>query len=158
MIESKTPSESAIETWHFVMPEHVNPRNALFGGVMVSWIDVIAAMVAQRHCGHSAVTASIDTIVFSSPVLQADHVCLKASVNHAGTTSMEIGVKVTAENPLTGKKQSATHAYLTFVAVDDEGHPVPIPKIRAETPEEKRRYDNAKIRVKSRKELRQKLT
>lgn len=151
--EAKTPSESAMETWHYVMPEHVNPKGHLFGGTMVSWIDIIAAMVAQRHCGVVAVTASIDTIVFASPVVLADHVRLQASVNYVGRTSLEVGVKVSVENPLTGVNRKSTHAYLTFVALDEHGKPTPVPQLTPETADEKRRWDNAKKRVQHRKEL-----
>ena len=111
-------------------------------------------MVAQRHCSGAVVTASIDQMSFREPIHVGDHVILKASVNYVGTTSLEIGVQVTKEDPRTGQLPvRATTAYLTFVHIDDKGHPLQVPPIRPETEEEKKRYENAKLRVQARKEL-----
>ncbi len=155
---SKAPSDSAVETRHLVMPEHVNPKDTLFGGQMVSWIDVIAAMAAMRHAAMPVVTASIDTIVFEAPVRLGDQVVLKAMVNYVGRTSMEIGVKAIVEDPITGECHSATHAYLTFVALDENRNPTEVAKVIPESEEEKRRYKNAELRMRARKELRKQLS
>ena len=97
--KTKTPKESAIETRYIVMPDHANHYGTAFGGVIMSWIDLIAVMVAQRHCEREAVTLSVDRLTFISPIQIGDHVILRASVNYTGTSSMEIGVQVIKENP-----------------------------------------------------------
>jgi acyl-CoA hydrolase len=152
--EPKTPAQSAVETRYLVMPQHANPYGTVFGGVIMEWIDMVASMAAQRHCGMDVVTAGIDSLAFENAVRVGDHVVLMASVNYVGKTSMEVGVKVVVENPTTGQKNIATRAYLTFVAVDQEHRPIAAPPIRPETEDEKRRWDNAALRVKARKQLR----
>jgi len=146
-----------METRYIVMPQHANDYGILFGGTLVAWIDMLAAMVAQKHCGCEAVTVSIDRISFLEPILVGQHVVLRGSVNYTGRTSMEIGVQVTRENPYTGESLRATTAYLTFVAIDRERHPVAAPKIQPRTPDELRRYENAKLRVESRRQLLEKI-
>lgn len=153
----KTPKESAIETRYLVMPDQVNTYGTVFGGVIMSWIDMVAGMVAQRHTEGVSVTASIDQIAFITPICVGDHVVLKASVNYVGKTSMEIGVRVTRENPGTGESIHATTAYLTFVGLDAQRCPRIIPDIRPETTDEERRYDHAKLRMEARRELHRKL-
>jgi len=151
--KEKTPRESAVETRYVVMPDMANSYGTVFGGKIMSWIDMTAGMVAQRHCEKVAVTAGIDTISFKSPVYVGDHVVLRATVNYVGNSSMEVGVNVIRENPFTGEKVNATTAFLTFVCLDKNGRPTTAPKLRPETDEEKRRYENAKVRVEARKEL-----
>ncbi len=153
----KSPKDSHVETRYLVLPEHTNHYGTAFGGVIMSWIDIAAAMVAERHCRHEAVTVSIDGISFIAPINVGDHVVIKASINYVGSTSMEIGVTVIKENPRTGDETQATSAYLTFVGLDKNKKPVKIPKIKAETEDEIRRFKNAEERVKSRKELLTKL-
>lgn len=153
----KKPEESAVETRYIVMPDQANAYGTVFGGVIMSWIDMVAGMVAQRHAEGVAVTASIDKISFKAPVYVGDHVVLKAAVNYVGNTSMEIGVQVTKENPVTGDQIRTTTAYLTFVGLDAEGCPRIIPELLLESDQEKRRYEEAKIRVASRRELLKKL-
>ncbi|HNZ26162.1 MAG TPA: acyl-CoA thioesterase [Spirochaetota bacterium] len=150
---SKHPKDSSVETRNIVMPEHANHYGTVFGGVIMSWIDIAAAMAAERHCGHEAVTVSIDTISFRLPINIGDHVVLKASVNFVGTTSMEIGVQVTKENPITGESGVSTTAYLTFVGLGKDKKPVKIPDLIPETEDERRRFKNAEIRVAARKKL-----
>lgn len=149
----KTPKDSSIETRYIVMPEHANHYGTIFGGIIMSWIDIAAAMVAERHCGHDAVTVSVDKIDFLAPINIGDHVVLKASINYVGTTSMEIGVLVIKENPITGERFNATKAYLTFVGLNKYKKPTKIPKLVPESEDEKRRFENAKLRCLSRKEL-----
>jgi len=153
----KTPRQSAIVTRYLIMPDQANPHGTAFGGAIVAWIDMVASMAAQKHCQKEAVTASIDSLNFRNPIHIGDHVVLKASVNYAGTTSMEVGVCVTIEDPYTQKEILATTAHLTFVALDKNKKPTPVPQIHPETPEEKRRYENAKIRVQARKQLLKKM-
>jgi len=123
----------------------------------MSWIDMIASMAAQRHCQKEAVTASIDSLSFKEPLRVGDHVVLKASVNYAGRTSMEVGVRVTCQSPYTGEELVATTAHLTFVALDENKRPCQIPPISPQTPDEKRWHENAKIRAQARKELLKKM-
>lgn len=157
MTPAKPPSESAVETRYILAPHQVNTLGTAFGGVIMSWIDTVAAMAAQRHCEGTVVTASIDKIAFEAPIHVGDHVLLQASVNYVGRTSMEVGVRVTRDCPYTGEQTLATAAYLTFVHVDDKGQPVPITPLEPVTSEDKRRYENAKLRVKTRRELIKKL-
>ena len=108
--------------------------------VVMSWIDMVAAMVAQRHCDSEVVTASIDSVSFEHPVHVGDQVTLLASVNYVGVCSFEVGVKVLFYHPETGLDILATKAYLTFVSIDDQHHPVPAPRLEPQTPDEKRRW------------------
>lgn len=154
MKTAKTPSESSIEMRELVMPNHTNPQNTVFGGTVMSWIDIAAAMVAARHCGRPVVTAHIDDIDFIAPIKMGYHVLIQASLNYVGRTSMIVGVKVTSENPYTGESRTTTKAYLTFVALDDIGRPVEVPPLQPETDDEVRRFENAKKRVQMKKDIR----
>lgn len=154
---AKTPKQSQVESRYIVMPQHANDYGIAFGGAIVAWIDMTAAMVAQKHCQCEAVTVSIDRISFLQPIKIGDHVVLRASPNFAGQTSLEVGVQVNKENPYTGEVVRATTAYLTFVGLGPDKHPVPIPRLIPETPDEMRRYENARLRAEARKELVKKL-
>jgi acyl-CoA hydrolase len=156
-IKGKSPRDSAVETRYLVMPQQANPQGTAFGGAIVEWIDMVAGMAAQRHAGCEVVTAGIDSLVFKEPIRIGDHVTLKASVNYVSKSSMEVGVQVIKENPCTGHKIKATSAYLTFVALDKNKRPTPAPSLIPQTPDEIRRYENAKLRVIARKELREKM-
>ncbi|MHC4124039.1 MAG: acyl-CoA thioesterase [Planctomycetota bacterium] len=152
-MEGKRPSDSAVESRYLLMRHQANPYGAAFGGVIVAWIDMIASMAAQKHCGKEVVTASIDSLSFKEPIRVGDHVVLKASVNYVGCTSMEVGVRVIREDPCSDEQIIATTAHLTFVALDENKRPCPVAGILPETADEKRRYENAKLRVQARKEL-----
>lgn len=156
-IKSKTPSDSAIEMREMVMPNHTNPQNTVFGGTVMSWIDVAAAMVAARHCGRPVVTAHISDIDFIAPIKMGYHVLIQASLNYVGKTSMIVGVKVTSENPYNGECRTTTKAYLTFVALDDLGRPSQVPALVPQTEDEVRRYENAQKRVDMKKKVRETL-
>lgn len=153
----KTPSETAIEMREMVMPNHTNSHGTVFGGTVMSWIDIAAAMVAARHCGRPVVTAHIDDIDFIAPIKMGYHVLIQASLNYVGKTSMIVGVKVTSENPHTGEARTTTRAYLTFVALDDLGRPIVVPELKPETEDEIRRFENAKKRVEMKKNIRSSL-
>lgn len=155
--KGKRPSESAVETRYLIMPHQANPQGTAFGGVIVAWIDMVAAMAAQRHCGKEVVTAGIDSLAFTEPIHIGDHVALRATVNYVSRSSMEVGVQVTREDPYTGQNVMATTAYLTFVALDENKKPTPAPLVVPETDDEKQRYENAKLRVQTRKELLKKI-
>jgi acyl-CoA hydrolase len=155
--KGKSPKESSVETRYLLMPHQANPHGTAFGGAIVAWIDMVAAMVAQRHCGKEVVTAGIDSLVFKEPVRIGDQVVLKASINYVGNTSMEVGVQVSREDPYGGNSVIATTAHLTFVALDENKKPTVVPPILPETELEKKRYENARLRVKARKELLKKM-
>jgi len=151
--KGKTPRDSAVETRYLLMPDQANPYGTAFGGVIMSWIDMVASMAAQKHCGKEVVTVSIDSLNFKEPIHIGDHVVLMSSVNYVGRTSMEVGVRVTREDPYTNQKVLATTAHLTFVALDENKRPFEIEPIIPETENELRRFENAKLRVQARKEL-----
>jgi acyl-CoA hydrolase len=157
MKKGKTPRESEVEMREMVMPNQTNPQNTVFGGVVMSWIDVAAAMVAARHSNKPVVTVHIDDIDFIAPIKVGHHVVIKASLNYVGRTSMVVGVKVIAENPYSGESRTTLKAYLTFVALDEFSKPIEVPALIPETEEEIRRYENAKDRVLAKKELKKKL-
>ena len=150
-------SDSKVIMTELVLPQHTNALGTIFGGTVVSWIDICAAIAAQRHCGKAVVTASIDALQFVAPVLKGWVVNLQASVNDAGKTSMEVGVRVDAENPMTGERFHTASAYLTFVALGSDMKPASVPPVLAETPEEQRRQKAAQTRRQHRLALREKM-
>jgi acyl-CoA hydrolase len=156
--QGKSPTQSAVETRYLVMPHQANPHGTVFGGVVMAWMDMVAAMTAQRHCGKEVVTAGIDSLVFKEPINIGDHVVLRASINYVSRSSMEVGVQVAREDPYTGRKVVATTAHLTFVALDENKRPTPVPPVLPQTEQEKRRYENARLRVKARKKLLKRMT
>jgi acyl-CoA hydrolase len=146
-MKPRTPSSSRVEMTQIVMPTHTNGvGGVLFGGMLVQWIDVCAAVAAMRHCGGTAVTASIDRLDFLVPIHVGDVVVLLAQVNYAGKTSMEVGCRVETEDTRSGERRYTTKAYLTFVALDADGKPRRIPPLAPETREEKRRHAEAASR------------
>lgn len=142
-MEARKISESQVVMTEMVLPTHTNALGSVFGGTVMSWIDIAAAICAQRHSRKVVVTAHIDDLQFVAPVYKGWVVNLKASVNHAGNTSMEVGVRVDAENPLTGEHFHTASAYLTFVALDSQGKPSQIPNLILETDEDRRRHKAA---------------
>jgi acyl-CoA hydrolase len=144
--DAKPVSGSRHETSELMMPHHANNLGHVFGGVMLSMMDKTAAVAAFRHCRKNVVTASIDRVDFREPIHVGDLVVMQASVNYVGRTSMEVGVRVEAEELLSGRRRHTNSCYLTFVAVDRNGRPVEIPGVIAETPEEKRRFQAAEQR------------
>ena len=140
--EKKTPSQSQVEMTQIVLAGQANSMGNAFGGQIMQWIDIAAAVAARRHCTGVAVTASMDGLSFKAPIKLGDVVVLKASVNRSWRTSMEVGVRVEAEHP-DGTRVHSASAYLTFVALDDSGRPRPVPALEPETPHEKRRFEEA---------------
>lgn len=153
----KTPSESWVEMTEIVLPQHTNALGTVFGGVVMSWVDIAAATCAMRHAAKTVVTASIDAMHFISPIRLGWIVTLKASINATSTTSCEVGVRVTAENPLSGEKFHTASAYLTFVALDSFGRPAAIPQINPQSAEELSRQQAARERRRARLELKERL-
>ncbi len=131
-------------------PEDANPAGNIHGGVIMKLIDTVAGVAAMRHARMIAVTASIDRLDFHHPVFIGDFLTLTASVNFVGRTSMEVGVRVESENLLTGKKRHTASAYLTFVAIDRDNKPIPLPPLFLETEEQRRRNREAMARRETR--------
>jgi acyl-CoA hydrolase len=143
----KTVKESQIEMIELVLPNDTNILGNLLGGRLMHWIDIAAALTASRHCNNIAVTAEVDKLKFHLPVKLGDIVRLKASVNRAFKTSVEVGVRVEIEDIITGKISHSNSAYLTFVNVDrNTNKPIPVPEINPENETEKRRYEQALMR------------
>jgi acyl-CoA hydrolase len=143
----KTPSASRVLMTQLVMPLHTNgAAGVLFGGVVMQWIDVCAGVAAMKHAGGKVVTASIDRLDFLSPIHLGDIVILQAQVNFAAHTSMEVGCRVETEDPRTGERRYTTKAYLTFVAIGEDGKPRAVAPVVAESDDEKRRFEDAAAR------------
>ena len=136
-----------------MMPEDANPWGAVHGGVVMKMVDEAAGSAAIRHARCRVATVAIDYMSFLHPVHVGDLLTLKASVNHVGRTSMEVGVRVETENMLTGERHHTSSAYGVMVALDDRERPIGIPPVTAETPEQERRMAAAKIRRSQRKVL-----
>ncbi|MGQ9798892.1 MAG: acyl-CoA thioesterase [Ignavibacterium sp.] len=149
-MNAKKVSDSQIIMTELVLPNHTNQIGNLLGGQLMHWIDICAALSAAKHSNRVCVTASVDRIDFHHPIRLGDAVTLVASVNRVFRTSMEVGVKVYAQNFREGTKIHTNTAYLTFVAVDNEGKPVPVAEAIPETEDEKRRYNEALIRRETR--------
>ena len=138
--------ESQHEASQLMMPQHANVLGNVFGGVVLSMMDTTAAVSAIRHARRVCVTVSVDRVDFREPIHVGDLLIMKSSVNFVGRTSMEIGVRVETENLLTGVRLHTNSCYLTFVAIDRNGTPVPVPPLQPETPDEIRRHDAARAR------------
>ena len=149
-MEGKRIRESTIIMAQLMNPEDTNIAGNVHGGVIMKLIDNAAGCAAARHARSNVVTASIDRLDFHNPVFVGDLVTLKASLNFVGKTSMELGVRVEAENLITGHIRHTASAYLTFVALDSNGRPFPLSPLVVETEEDKRRNQEAKERRKTR--------
>lgn len=147
------PSETRTEQTWIVMPGQTNSLGTVFGGQVAAWIDVAAAVAAQRFCRSSVVTVAMDDLLFRAPIRIGHVAVLQAQVNWAGRTSMEVGVRVDGEDPLTGDRVHTSTAYLTFVAVGPDGKPTEVPTLLPESDAEKRRFRQAQERRKRRMEL-----
>ncbi|HET7791198.1 MAG TPA: acyl-CoA thioesterase [Gemmatimonadales bacterium] len=142
-MQSRHPRESETIMSELMMPQHANIMGNVFGGVILSLVDRVAAVAAIRHSNHACVTVSVDKVDFKEPIHVGELITAYARVNFAGKTSMEVGVKIIAENVLTGNRRHTNSCYVTYVALDDHGVPVEVPPIAPETPDEKRRYERA---------------
>ena len=141
--KEKSSAESLVQTFHTVLPSHTNAIGTIFGGVLMSWIDVAAAICAQRHAEKVAVTASVDTLNFLAPARLGDTVSLKARVVYTGKTSMVIAVDVDAENPMKGKRWRCVSAFLTFVALDSNNKPTRLPALKITSKKERADFEAA---------------
>jgi acyl-CoA hydrolase len=149
-MDPKPPSDSRATLVRWMGIEDANHGGMVHGGVVMKLCDEVAAIAAIRHSGHRAVTAAMDRMTFISPVHVGELMTFRATVNAAWTTSMEVGVRVEAENPRTGESRHTSTAYLTMVALDDAGEPIAVPKLESESDIEQRRQREAELRRKNR--------
>ncbi len=146
----KRVRDSQIQMTELVLPNDTNQLGNLLGGRLMHWMDICAAISAGKHSGRVCVTASVDELNFLGPVKLGQVVHLRASVNHAFRTSMEVGISVEVEDIHTGYKRHVNTGYMTFVALDETGRPTAIPPLLPTTEDEKRRYNGALLRRKAR--------
>ncbi|HET7456361.1 MAG TPA: acyl-CoA thioesterase [Gemmatimonadaceae bacterium] len=151
---AKPVRESQHESSELMMPSDANNLGHVFGGVILSMMDKTAAIAAFRHARNNCVTVSIDRVDFREPVHVGDLVVMKASVNYVGRTSMEVGLRVEAEDLVSGNRRHTNSCYITFVAIDRNGRPVEVPELVPETPDEERRFAAARERRRRRLEER----
>jgi len=149
-MEGKRVSESWVRMSQFMNPQDANIAGNVHGGVIMKLIDTAGGVVAVRHARSNVVTVSIDRLDFHHPVYIGDFITLFASINFVGRTSMEVGVRVEAENLVSGERRHTASAYLTFVALDANGKPTPLPPLILETEEEMRRNREGKARRETR--------
>ena len=149
-MDPKKWEDSYTKIERLVLPADTNIFNALYGGRLVEWIDNVASIVAIKHARRRAVTGSIDSLFFLSPIHIADIVKMEGRVNYVTRTTMEIEVDVNSQEGLTGTERFTTKAYLTYVAVDQDGRPTAIPSLSVETDDEKRRFAEGESRSKIR--------
>jgi len=156
----KPARQSRVVMTEIILPEDSNQFGHAWGGRVMALIDKAAAIAATRHGRTNVVTASVDSLVFRAPVKLGHILRLLASVNATFRTSMEVGVKVVSEDPLSGRQAHCCSAYVTMVALDANGRPTPVPEIRPATPEDRRRRREAlqrrkdRLRTRARKERR----
>jgi acyl-CoA hydrolase len=150
-LPARTVAYSAVrEQVYMVFPNDLNPNNTVFGGLIMSQMDRFASVAADRHAGGICVTVGVDAVHFIAPARGGDVLIFNAAVNRAWTSSMEVGCKVEAELIGGGDRRHVLSAYLTFVAMDAQGKPRPVPPLVAETREERLRHEEAQLRREAR--------
>lgn len=142
-MKAKKASESLTTNIELVMPNDTNNLGNLFGGKLLQWLDITAAIAAQRHSGRVVVTSTINNVSFNKPIKQGSLVTMEAKISRAFNSSMEVFIDVHVEDPITGTREKCNEAIFTFVAVDQNGTPLPVPAVIPETEEDKKRYDGA---------------
>ena len=142
----KKVNQSRTEISQLMLPQHANFAGTVYGGTILSIADGVAYVCAARHAGPNCVTVSVDRVDFREPIRIGELVTLLASVNFTGRSSMEIGIKIFAENLKTGQKRHTNSCYFTMVHLDDQGRPKEVPRIVPETAEEKRRFEEGRKR------------
>ncbi|GAB3175008.1 acyl-CoA thioesterase [Telluribacter humicola] len=143
MLKPKFAYESEVTMTEMVLPNDTNTLNNLMGGRLLHWMDICAAISAQKHSNRIVVTASVDNVSFSEPIKLGNIVTMKAKVTRAFNSSMEVYIEVWAEDIPAGRRMSTNRAFYTFVAVDQNGRPIEVPELKAETDEEKDLYASA---------------
>ncbi|HYM40422.1 MAG TPA: acyl-CoA thioesterase [Thermoplasmata archaeon] len=155
---SPTPiGETRTVVERIMMPMDANPAGNVYGGSILKYIDEVATIVAVRHTRTNVVTASIDRMDFLAPMHVGDLLMLRAAINYTGRSSMEIGVRVEAEDPRTGRVVHAGSCYLTMVALDGNGRPTPVPPVSPSNDEERAWFENGRRRREQRLKLRERL-
>ncbi|MES0349291.1 MAG: acyl-CoA thioesterase [Desulfobacteria bacterium] len=156
MTTKKNTCASRVEMAQAMFPVDANPSGNVHGGTIMKLIDTAAGIAAHRHCRTNVVTASMDRLDFHKPIFVGELVIVRASINYVGHTSMEVGVMVEAENLMTGEVRHTNSAYLTLVSLDENRKPTTVPGVVAETDDERRRFEEGRVRAQRRMELRQK--
>ncbi len=154
-MEGKRASESKTVMTDLVLPPDTNYHGTIFGGNVMAYVDKVASITAMRHSRAMVVTASSDSLDFISPIRTGEAICLEGFITYTRKTSMEVYVKVEAENLLTGEKRLTATSYLTFVALDNEGKPTSVPPVIPESEEERWHYEGAVERFEQRNKRRQ---
>ena len=157
-MSKKTVSNSQVVMHELVLPNETNVHGNIFGGKVMYYMDMCAAMSAYKHARKSVVTASVDRLNFLAPAKMGDIIILKSSVNYTSNSSMEVGVRIESENPITGKVKHTASAYLTFVALNGNNKPTSIKPIITESDNDVRRYNSGKKRYEIRKERLKEMT
>lgn len=147
---AKKVSQSRVEMHQLMLPEHANAYGNVHGGVIMKIVDETGGICAMRHANRPCVTIAIDDMSFVSPVNVGELLCCRASVNWVGNSSIEVGVKVHAENPITGEVTHTNSAYVVYVAIDDDGRPCSVPPLELEDDEQRRRWAAARERQEQR--------
>lgn len=143
--ETRKVSESVVETVHIVRPNHLNGAERLFGGILMQWIDEVAALAAKRHSHRNVITASVDNLRFLKGAYQKDVIVIRGKVTYVGRTSMEVKVDSYVEK-IDGKRILINRAFFTMVALDDSDRPTEVPGLRLETGEDRQEWEKAKLR------------
>ena len=150
-IESKTVSESLVEAVHLVRPNHLNGANRLFGGILMQWIDEVAAIVAKRHCNGNVTTASVDNLTFLHGAYSDDLIVIKGKMTWVGNSSMEVCVDTYVESRH-GERNRINNAHFILIALDDNGKPVTVPRLKLETEDEHLAWEHGEERQRIRVE------
>jgi acyl-CoA hydrolase len=153
---SKPVAQSRVTLTQLMLPQHANALGHVHGGVIMKMVDETAAISAMRHAQRPCVTVAIDSMTFRQRVNVGELLSCTASVNYIGTTSIEVGVRVSAEDPIRGTLTHTNSAYLLFVALGDDDRPCAVPALQLQTPEEERRFRDGKARQEHRLSLRNK--
>jgi len=155
-IREKSPSESHAEVIVRMFPSDANPAGNVFGGEILKHIDMVAGIVAQRHSQSNAVTVSMDSVNFLKPVFVGNVLSLNARINYVHNSSMDIEIKAEAEDIVTGIRTVTATAFVTFIALDQNGKPMPVPKLSLKTDEDRVKFEEGKSRMETRLKNRQK--
>lgn len=151
-MDAKRVSESKTEISQLMMPQHANFVGTVYGGSILSIADSVAYVCAARHAGPGCVTVAIDRVEFKEPIRIGELLTCLASVNYVGRTSIEVGLRLIAEDMRTGRKRHTNSCYFTMVCLDEKGRPKPVPRVIPESDEEKRRYHDGELRRKGTRE------
>ena len=144
-IEAKTVDDSRVETVHIVRPNHLNGANRLFGGILMQWIDEVAGIVAKRHSMSNVTTASVDNLTFLHGAYQNDLVVIKGKMTWVGSSSMEVCVDTYVETP-SGQRDRINNAHFMMVALDENDHPVKVPRLILQNDDEELAWSHGEER------------